>query len=389
MSAFLKDDFEQLRRLYFEDLWIRGSCKTDPSGWVDTELLSKDLLPHSIQKVYGIERYYIDEWNDLAGIKESFVDFASAWDSYPYSFHNLTLCSSVTVGLAIVLSALKRKGIKTILVETPAYFAGLSQAIDFGLNVVLLPTYFQDGFELTGLKRSISKVVKPLALLISQPRTYLGINQKPATLAGHLRFLSRDDFLVIDEALEQDWPSTLNWISSSDHNVIRVRSFTKGIGLNGLRLGCILHDESLRGDIISSMENFQGGLNIQSMLMTRELIKDVSLFKRLLAAANKRVLDLKRRADMEVLGSCLVLSEIRNGYLGSVALPRPLALSKKVNWRKRIISQCVRFRCPVVLGSSMYFARDRRHEFIRLTYFNAEMQILNGLKIFRSICEDL
>lgn len=149
----------------------------------------------------------------------------------------------------------------------------------------------------------------------------------------------------------------------------------------------IIHNASLRAEMVSSLENFQGGMDVQSINVSKSLVENVPLFSRMLMSARQQVQSLKRRADAEVLGTPMILTDIQNGYLGSVALRRPASLNKRASWRMKIINHCVRSRCPVILGSTMYFAVDPNLEFVRLTYFSEGSHIINGLRTLNAVYE--
>lgn len=388
MPLFLPDDFEELNAKFFYQMRLHGSYSADPSSWLHTVLDASELLPAPLASLEGVQRYCSDEQKDIQNIKEKYIEFASAWDQHTYLYDNITLCNSVTTAIAIVLSTLKRKGIKSVFFETPLYFAAACQAWVFGLEAVFIPTYLESDFMMEGLNRILSRKHEPIAVWISQPRTYLGTNQDETQLESILKSITRESYLIIDEAMEQEWPSVVRSITVDRQNVIKLRSITKGIGLNGLRMAYIIHPESIRGDIVSSMENFQGGLDSQSIRLTLSLIQDLALFKRLLDCGREQVQNLRRLAEVEVLGTGMILSRIQNGYIGSVAMPRPLKLDRELGWRTTVIRHCVSNRCPIILGSSMYFAIHRDFEFIRLTYFNEAQHILKGLKILASIYGD-
>jgi len=364
------------------------SYAADPSGWLHAVRHINHLLPEPLASLGGLTRYCSDEEWNIKEVKENYVEFASQWDENSYSYDNLTLCNSVTSAIAIVLATLKRKGVKSVFFETPLYFAAFCQAKIFGLRTVLLPTYIENDFQLDRFETKLSKRAEPFAFWISQPRTYLGVNQELDHLQSIINLIAHKSYLIVDEAMEQEWPSRMRSVSPTQLNVIKLRSITKGIGLNGLRMAYILHPRSIRPEIVSSMENFQGGLDSQSVRLTSALITNETLFRRLLRSSRDLICDLSRLARAEILGTGMILSKIQNGYIGSVALPRPASLKTISVWRNRLLSHCVKNRCPVILGSSMYFAVDKNFEFVRLTYFNGANHLRNGLRILASIYGD-
>ncbi|MCL4518595.1 MAG: aminotransferase class I/II-fold pyridoxal phosphate-dependent enzyme [Thaumarchaeota archaeon] len=388
MSRFLPDDYEELNRKFFGSIRSAGKYAADPSGWTHTVLDAEHWLPDELRHINGTKQYFIDEDKELLFFKEPFIEFASQWDDTSYSLDNITLCNSVTVGMATVLSTLKRQGIKTVFFETPVYFAAVCQAKTFGLKVKLVPSYLNDSFIPISYAPSLRGDQHPVAVWVSQPLSYIGTNQEADRLRRILRSLPRGSYMIIDEATEQLWPSVLRSLTIRHKNIIKIRSLTKGIGLNGLRMAYIIHNASLRPEIVSSLENFQGGMDVQSITVSKFLVENAPLFSHMLMSARQQVQSLKRRADAEVLGTPMILTDIQNGYLGSVALRRPTSLKRRTSWRMKIIEHCVRSDCPVILGSTMYFAVDPNLEFIRLTYFSEGSHIINGLRILSAVYAD-
>lgn len=212
----------------------------------------------------------------------------------------------------------------------------------------------------------------------------LGVNQS-IKLVGNLHLqLPSNSFLVIDEATEQYWPSHLHKLQAVNYNVIKIRSLTKGIGLNGLRCAYIAHSEELRAKMVETMDNFQGGMDYESLNMVVQLVQDPHLLKKLLYASHNQVQTLRRRAEGEIIPDKMILSKIANGYIGSIALKR---LDQKKNFREFLLHYCSNHLCPVILGSSMLFAVDSRYEFVRLNYYNETHHLIQGLRILRGIYE--
>src|SRR5690349_20004054 len=94
-----------------------------------------------------------------------------------------------------------------------------------------------------------------IASWFTQPLAVLGFDQSPEMGADWARQLCGRGYVVSDEVTDQSCPSRLSsakeWPSA---NLIRIRSFTKGMGLNGLRLAAILHGERLRNPLVNALE---------------------------------------------------------------------------------------------------------------------------------------
>ncbi len=104
MSRFLPDDYEVLNGKFFGSIRSAGKYAADPSGWTHTVLDAEPWLPNQFKHINGVRQYFIDEEKELLPFKEPLIDLASQWDGTVYSYDNITLCNSVTVGMAVVLS---------------------------------------------------------------------------------------------------------------------------------------------------------------------------------------------------------------------------------------------------------------------------------------------
>ena len=127
------------------------------------------------------------------------------------------------------------------------------------------------------------------------------------------------------------------------------------------------------------MEVMQGALDINSLKLGIEMTSDIARFRKLLAVANLQIIELRNKAQKYVIGSNCKLSNIINGYIGSVAVKL-----QGENEKDKFIEYCAKMKMPVIIGSSMGFARHDSMEFIRLNYFNREHHILRGLEILAS-----
>lgn len=91
---------------------------------------------------------------------------------------------------------------------------------------------------------------------LTQPRASLGFNQPAELFARSFEQLPATCYVVVDEASEQTFPLHLGRFAAEHRgaNLTRLRSFTKGVGLNGLRLASILHPTRLRAPFIHCLE---------------------------------------------------------------------------------------------------------------------------------------
>jgi aspartate/methionine/tyrosine aminotransferase len=370
--CFADDDYPDLNKRFFLPIRESGNMSADPSGWTDTHSNVEEYPLFTLD----VQKYYSDFYSQLNPIKNKLLPLFSEWDNIPLAPENITLCHSATVGSAISLAFLISKGIKNIIFETPNYFATYYQAVTFGLNIIRIPSYQTEDYQIN-ISEDILKKYSPYAIFLTQPRTALGINQDSNRLQNLSEIISDKDFIIIDEATEQIFPSTLSTFNFQKcKNVIKIRSVFKGMGVNGLRLAYIIHHDTYRSQIAEEMEVMQGALDINGLKIAIEVASDITRFQHLLSIANSQVVELRKKAQLRVLNSNCELSKIVNGYIGSVAIK--LTAEKK---RSDFIKYCAGMRMPIIIGSSMGFAKHNDLEFVRLNYFNREHHILKGLEI--------
>jgi aspartate/methionine/tyrosine aminotransferase len=369
---FDKDEYPELNKRLFLPLRESGDMSADPSGWIDTHsnVSEDERFPPEIQK------YYSDFYSQLNPIKKDILPLLSKWDNIQLVPENFTLCHSATVGSAISLAFLISKGVKNIILETPCYFATFYQAETFGLNIIRVPTFLDENFKLNISPELISKY-SPCAIFLTQPRTALGTNQDIDELKKLSDTLSKNDFIIIDEATEQLFPSTLNKFNFLyNKNVIKIRSMFKGLGVNGVRLAFLIHHEDHRKQMAEEMEVMQGALDIYSLKLARDMSTNIDRYAHLLSVANNQVQNLRSKVERQILGTTCSVSPIINGYIGSAIIK----LSSESR-RTEFLEYCAKSRMPVIIGSSMGFAKHNNIEFIRLNYFSREHHILTGLEI--------
>ena len=381
-KKFEQDDYSEIHKKYFKILQDTQSIYADPSGWIET--FSNVGL---INKRYNerLQRYYSDmSRSQIKEKKLPIIDLLSKWDEIPYDLDAITLCHSTTVGSMITLAVLKAKGINNIIFETPNYYATYYQAETIGMNIIQVPTYYNEDFQFYLDKKILSKL-SPCIVWLTQPRTALGYNQNENNMREILQNLSPDSYIVIDEATEQFFPSVLSKINYLQYpNVIKIRSLFKGMGVNGLRLASIIHHPSLRFEMADEMEVFQGALDVHSLEHAVVMSNDVTLFKELLTVSNKQICDLRVKAERQILGTTCSVSKIVNGYIGSAVIHLDVSNHTRKIVRKKLIEYCAKNNMPVILGSAMSFAVHNNLEFIRLNYFSRERHILEGIQILAS-----
>lgn len=376
---FRRNDFDPVYYDFFEEVWDSGDVYADPSGWNDTESTAAGLLPMIRVNEAALGRYYLDEDKTLGTLKEQILQLVEFWERRTLGWDEMTLYNSVSTATAAVLVALKRLGARTVVFETPAYGVTVNQAKHSGYKVVLIPTYYRDNFALP-LQHAVLRRPHPVVFWLTQPRMSLGIDQEDGVVEKLLGELSPDDYLVIDEATEQRCPSILSHLPQ-DARVLRIRGLLKPLGLNGLRLSCVLHAGDLRVCLENAQDVIGASLDLYSLQMAAELSQKKELFFNMLSVANTQVTELRRKAEFLALGSEVRLSRLVNGYMGSVFVPFKGGRRKYRENRARLLEYCRARRMPVILGSNMLYAFDPEWEQIRLNYFSREHHILRAIEV--------
>jgi len=167
--------------------------------------------------------------------------------------------------------------------------------------------------------------------------------------------------------------------AESDARLIRIRSFTKAMGLNGFRLAAVLHPASLRKPAVAALETFGGAIDIHSLLTVSAFAADLPRLQRMLAAANRQVNLLRAKAEKLVSGTPLSVNRLINGYIGTLVADLRKLGRTHVERRKRLLEGCERLRTPVMLGAGSYMAKDPPREAIRLNFFMQPDNITRGI----------
>jgi histidinol-phosphate/aromatic aminotransferase/cobyric acid decarboxylase-like protein len=383
---FRANDFDAVYYQFFEQIWDSGNVYADPSGWRDTESVAANLLPVTKIVPSQLGRYYLDEGTTLGVLKEQILELLGLWEKRRVEWQQVTLYNSASTATAAVLVALKRLGVRTILFETPAYSVTINQAKHGSYKTVLCPTYFREGFALGDPE--FPKTARPIALWLTQPRMSLGFNQEISSIEKLLTRLSADDFLVIDEATEQSYPSVLHELpnDSKAASILRIRGILKPMGLNGLRLACVFHDAKMREPLENAQSVIGASLDLYSLQVAADLAERNPVFFDMLSVAHSQVTKLRKRAEFMSLGSPLQVSHLVNGYMGSIFVPFAGGSARYRRNRERLLTHCRSHRMPVILGSSMLYAFDPDWEQIRVNYFSREQHVLRAVETLTAFC---
>jgi DNA-binding transcriptional MocR family regulator len=378
---FAPDDFTAVKETYFADLG--EEVDAEPSGWlcVAPDALRFASLPRLTRG--NLVRYCVDEGPGFPRkYKEQLGGLLSAWEGRPLLNDEFTVCPSGTCASLVVLATLKALGVGTMRFETPTYYAAIEQADAMELVREMIPAYHRDGYCLPSDSASRKAPTMPMALWLTQPRFSLGIDQSSQHLGAMLRALRRlDSYLIVDEVMDQSFPARLAVLGNGDGlPLIRIKSFFKAIGFNGLRLAAILHPPRLRKHIVNALEMFGGAVDAHSLSAVAALSADVPRFSRMLAVANEQVNRLRGRAERLVRGTPLSVNPLRNGYVGSMVADLSAFGTTREVRRRRLLEGCRRVRTPIVLGASFYAAIEPPTETIRLNFFTPADELLRGIR---------
>lgn len=303
----------------------------------------------------------------------------SVWEDSAVGIDEFTLCPSGALASLITLGTIRAHGVDTIVFETPCYFGTVEQAEELGFRIELIPTYRAEDYVLKNPAKRL-RLPGRRALWLTQPRVALGWDQTVRALQDTLQSLD-DNFLIIDEVTDQSFPAHLRSLRRDfpTANIIRIRSFTKPMGLNGFRLSAIMHPERLRKSVTDALELFGGTLDAHSVLAVNALADDVDTLERMLKAVNGQVNTLRIKAERLSRGSPVIVNRLVNGYIGSMIVDLSSLGRNGVTRRRRFLENCERLRTPVILGPSFYLAKDPPLEGVRLNFFQHSDQVLRGV----------
>ncbi len=388
MNFFLPDDYSAIEASYFAELRNSGLVDAEPSGWRNGHSMAEKWAPLPQLRPADLVPYYIDEGDALAQPKELIAKLLTAWDGYAIRPTEFTLCQSGAMASLITLITLRNRGVKRIIFETPSYFASIEQAAEIGLEISLVPTFRRNEYSLPALEAWLLDG-NNVAIWLTQPRASLGFNQSIDVLMKLLDGLGPSSHLVVDEATDQTFPTHLGKFAELQGNkLIRLRSFTKGMGLNGLRLAAIIHKEEQRSWFSGALELVGGSLDIHSLQAVGLLAANPDRFRLMLEAANAQVNTLRAKTETLVAGSPLTINRLTNGYIGSMVADVSELGTTHAEARSRLLAGCRRVRTPVMLGASSYFAVDPPLEAIRLNFFRTADELLRGISNMLKIWQE-
>ena len=388
---FEQDEYTAINTRYFAELRRNNRVAIDPSGWIETFSNAANMVfPPSSN--LSRSRYYMDEGDALGHLRPILHKLLEDWDGFAFDSACFTACPSVGMASLLTMAVLRRKGVRRIVFETPCYFAAILQAEWLGFDVVLIPTYRRDGYRRpTDYERPTIHNL-PSAWWLTHPRVTLGFDQETEALQSLIKTAGFKDYVVIDEALDQSFPSQFGGLHRSwpeAQRLIRLKGFGKSLGLNGYRLAFILHAAELRADMIDCLETFAGGIDAHSLEAACSIVTKPEHFRAMLHTAKTQAVTLKAAAEKVVAGSGVVINPLVNGYLGSAVVDLKALGSDQSTRRHQFLLGCQRRCMPVIIGPSMHFASDPPTEAVRLNLFSKREHILRGVAALAEIAGGL
>jgi aspartate/methionine/tyrosine aminotransferase len=381
-DIFAEDDYEAINSAYFDEIFKARSWGALPAGWHNPYCEAASLFEPATPDEYSLQHYTLDEGYALEEPKHAILELISTWEGRGVNYNELTLCPSVSTANLSVLSALKIEGIESIIFETPMYFGTRQQAELLGLKIIRIPCFRDNRFDnsVATFHRGILEQ-RRCALWLTQPRFGIGTNQSIDFVCELARLLGPHNVLVIDEAAEQMFPSTLSGLGPVECTIIRTRGLLKGIGLNGLRTAFVLHPRSWRAKITEVLEAVGASLDRYSLTNAAALAKRPGLFHSMLIHANTQVQRERKNLEVMSLGSWMEPTALENSYIGSLLLDLTVLPGEYAEKRKALLSYCRDRRMPVILSASIGFAFDERLEAVRINYFTSSENLRSAARI--------
>jgi histidinol-phosphate/aromatic aminotransferase/cobyric acid decarboxylase-like protein len=373
---FEPDEYTAINNRYFAGIRHNGKADLDPSGWIET-LSNAAHLTLPLKHPLPLGRYYMDEGEALGSARSGLNQLLNIWEGTNVERDRFTVCPSVGVASLLTMAILRRRGVTRIVFETPCYFAAILQAEWLGFDVILSPTYRRNGYRRLSAYGHPTNAT-PTAWWLTHPRVTLGFNQEIQELQTLVSIVGLKDFIIIDEAMDQSFPSEFGALhkTSAWQRVIRLKGFGKSLGLNGYRLAFAIHAAELRADMVDCLETFAGAVDVHSIEAACAVALEPGHFKLMMNVANQQVVALRMAADRIAVSPNVVINPLVNGYLGSAVINLVGLGTDQTSRRHRFLLACKRLKMPVIIGPSMHFASDPPTEAVRLNFFSRREDIL-------------
>lgn len=387
-----EEDFDQIA-LVFKDILADASWSALPGGVWDTYVPeAKQYQPISLS-ANDFRGYRMDAGTYLGDAKRVLSEAIIAVEGANLCHcDNFTICPSVSFALLTCLLALKRMGIGSVLLEAPGYYATVEQAHALGLAIYLLPGSPTNGFRVTAdhVTQACKEVPGRCVLVVTQPRYGTGENRVASEISKLRSQMRPGDVILVDEAADQTVPAPMGQVPlEGDVLVLRVRGLTKGLGLNSARMATVIHPRDLReafGDIV----DYAGGnLDSASLQMMLGIASNPQFYIAQLRAAQQFVHDQWETFGRNLRGLPIRLSPIESGYFATAHIDTGVPPADFEAWRRQFLQACLKYRMPVVLGSSMYFPYDLTTEIVRINYFSEPNNLRKAAQLLPKILDEV
>ena len=382
---FENNDYSDIiDRCYYPAMLGRGVA-ADISGWEFSPLAITPPLSEVLPSTSDLSRYYADSGNRLNYIKEQLVPALKILEGKTLHNENFTLLPSTTSGIGIVLAFLKQQKIKYLIIEGPAYFAVIEAAKRLGIACKLVaPVFCDNGRATTNTRCLLQHMDNPhVCVWIHQPHFSLGSDLSRNDIDKLIAKAQGKRYLVIDEANDNTVPSLMAGIHEIA-NVFRIRSLTKVLGLNGVRLALLLHPCGVRNQITEIMWSVEAALDWFSVSIAKSLTSPPFLYTDMIRQIRQRLL-----SQRELINAILVVKEIKllpgkTGFLNCLQIDWRSIDGTESDKRKCLIKHLTHNRVPAMLGSHIYMPKLHGFEHIRINLFNSSETLRYGISVIHS-----
>ena len=384
--VFEPNDYLEVIDRYYEPSLRRGVHLTDMSGWEFSPQALETPTAVSLPMHADLARYYADSGRRLDEIKAKILPALEILDGEALDAEGVMLLPSTTIAINIILSVMKSAGVRSIVVEAPAYYAVMDAAQRIGLPYELMaPIQCPDGSLATDLPALVSRLEeKNVCLWLHQPRYAVGDDLSPELVNDLLVRAGDSCFLVVDEANDDTTPSILGGIGKSASNFFRLRSLSKPIGLNGVRLAMLLHQPQWRDRIVDTMWSAGGALDWFSVSFAKSLTSPPRLYADLLAQTREKLNAQRQLVAVALSGAPMHLLPGRTGSLGAIRLDWRKLRGSEEDRREALIRHLADKGVPAMLGAHCFFPKTIGFEHVRVNLFNEPATLRKSVDVLHS-----
>ncbi len=379
-----EDPYDKINNKYFAQILSDRAWNAHPAGWLNPVLdHAFHWRPPSISPDQGVP-FLLDIGAALSNPKAKIAFLLEVIEGRAVRPEEFTLCASTTQANLIALLALRESGVSRIIIDCPAYYGTIEQALTLGFEVVLAPQTIGGALRgelaILDLPRA---TFQGAALWITQPHFAIGVNWDPTVLDKLLQRSAGVAAIVIDEAADQTLgPTAIREVIarvSRTTMLFRTKGLFKGIGLNGLRLSLVFHPKEFRSLVYSCLDTVGGSLDTCSLHSATEISERPSQFQTLLSCAVAQVQGRRKLAETAALGTPIMVSPLENAYIGTLFFP----IVGVGNWPEKMeafLGRCRDELMPVVISDSMYFMPGGDYGAIRINYFTDEANVIASVE---------